>query len=34
MPGRYSYDVEVISPANMVTRIIEGIIDVSPNMTR
>lgn len=33
-PGRYKYDVEITSPGNVVSRIVEGIIDVSPNMTR
>jgi hypothetical protein len=33
-PGRYMYDVEITSPSNTVTRVIEGIIDVSPNVTR
>lgn len=32
--GRYVYDVEIISPANSVTRIVEGIITVSPEATK
>lgn len=32
--GRYVYDVELISPANIVTRIIEGIVVVSPEATK
>lgn len=31
--GRYVYDVEVTS-SNVVSRIIEGIVTVSPNVTR
>lgn len=34
IPGRYLYDIEITSSANTVTRIIEGIIDVSATMTR
>ena len=33
-PGRYFYDVEVISSSNVVTRVVEGIINVTPNITR
>lgn len=33
--GRYVYDVEVThTPSNTVSRIIEGIVTVSPNVTR
>lgn len=33
--GRYLYDVELITPAtNAVTRIIEGMITVTPEVTR
>ena len=34
VPGRYKYDIEITSPSNVISRIVEGIIDVSPNMTR
>lgn len=34
VPGRYVYDVEVISSANAVTRLIEGIVTVTPEVTR
>jgi len=33
-PGRYVYDVEIESSANVVTRIFEGIVVVSPGVTR
>lgn len=33
-PGRYVYDVEVVDPANKVTRIVEGIVTVLPGVTR
>lgn len=32
--GRYVYDVEVVSNANVVSRIIEGIVTVTPEVTR
>lgn len=32
--GRYVYDVEVTDGANNVSRIVEGIVTVSPNVTR
>lgn len=32
--GRYLYDVELISPANVTQRVIEGIITVTPEVTR
>jgi len=34
VPGRYLYDVEIISPANKVTRLVEGIVTVTPEITR
>jgi hypothetical protein len=34
VPGRYVYDVEVVSGANVVSRIIEGIVTVTPEVTR
>ena len=33
-PGRYLYDVEVTSSGGAVTRIVEGIVTVTPGMTR
>lgn len=32
--GRYVYDVEVTSSSNTVSRIVEGIITVTPEVTR
>jgi hypothetical protein len=32
--GRYVYDVEVTSSANVVSRIVEGIVTVTPQVTR
>jgi hypothetical protein len=34
IPGRYVYDVEVISNTNTVTRLVEGIVTVTPEVTR
>lgn len=33
-PGRYVYDVELIDPANSVIRLIEGILTVTPEVTK
>lgn len=33
-PGRYLYDVEITSAAGSVTRVVEGIVTVTPGMTR
>ncbi len=33
-PGRYLYDVEVTSSGGSVTRVVEGIVTVTPGMTR
>jgi len=33
-PGRYVYDVEMISSAGTVTRVVEGQIEVMPRVTR
>lgn len=33
-PGRYMYDIELIDSSNSVTRIIEGIVTVTPEITR
>ena len=32
--GRYVYDVEVKSSANVVSRIVEGIVTITPEVTR
>ena len=32
--NRYVYDVKVIDPANTVTRIVEGIVTVTPGVSR
>lgn len=32
--GRYVYDVETTSPANTVSRLVEGIVTVTPQVTR
>jgi hypothetical protein len=34
VPGRYQYDVEVINGSNGVFRIVEGIVTITPNITR
>ena len=33
-PGRYLYDVEITSSSDAVTRIVEGIVTVTPGITR
>jgi hypothetical protein len=33
-PGRYLYDVEITSPGGTVTRVVEGIVTVTPGITR
>lgn len=33
-PGRYVYDVEITSSSNVVSRIVEGIVTVTPEVTR
>jgi hypothetical protein len=33
-PGRYLYDVEIVSNTNVITRVVEGIVTVTPNITR
>lgn len=33
-PGRYVYDVIITSPTNVVTRVVEGIVNVLPSVTR
>lgn len=32
--GRYVYDVETTSPANTISRLVEGIVTVTPQVTR
>jgi hypothetical protein len=32
--GKYAYDIEITSPAGVVTRICQGTIEVSPQVTR
>tara|TARA_B110000503_G_scaffold134389_1_gene213297 strand:- start:4991 stop:5323 length:333 start_codon:yes stop_codon:yes gene_type:complete len=32
--GRYVYDVEIISDSDIVTRVVEGQVDVTPNVSR
>ena len=33
-PGRYLYDVEIVSNLNVITRVVEGNVTVTPNITR
>ena len=33
-PGRYVYDCELTSSANVVSRLVEGIVTVTPQVTR
>ena len=33
-PGRYVYDVEIVDAQNVVTRVVEGQVEVSPRVTR
>lgn len=33
-PGRYLYDVEITSSTGVITRVVEGIVTVTPGMTR
>lgn len=33
-PGRYLYDIEITSTSNTITRVVEGIVTVTPGMTR
>lgn len=32
--GRYVYDVELVAPGNTTSRIVEGIVTVTPQVTR
>ena len=33
-PGRYMYDVEIVSSVNQKTRVVEGVITINPEITR
>lgn len=33
-PGRYVYDVEIVDAQNVVTRVVEGQVEISPGVTR
>ena len=33
-PGRYVYDVELISPGNSTSRVVEGIVTLTPQVTK
>jgi hypothetical protein len=33
-PGRYLYDVEITSSGGSITRVVEGMVTVTPGMTR
>lgn len=33
-PGRYLYDVEITSSGGSITRVVEGIVTVTPGITR
>lgn len=33
-PGRYLYDVEISTSGGVITRVVEGIVTVTPGMTR
>lgn len=33
-PGRFMYDVELTDSSNNITRVVEGIVTVTPNITR
>jgi hypothetical protein len=33
-PGRYVYDIEVVSSSGTVTRVIEGQLEITPSVTR
>lgn len=34
VPGRYVYDVEIVDDENKVSRVVEGIVTVTPEVTR
>jgi len=33
-PGRYLYDVEITSAVDVTTRVVEGVVNVTPGITR
>lgn len=33
-PGRYLYDIEIISETNIKTRVVQGIVTINPEITR
>lgn len=33
-PGRYLYDIEVVSPGGVKTRVVEGILTINPEITK
>ena len=33
-PGRYVYDVEIVDAQNVVTRVVEGQLEITPRVTR
>ena len=33
VPGRYVYDVELVNASNVISRIVEGIVTVTPEVT-
>ena len=33
-PGRYLYDIEITAPNNTTTRAVEGVVTVTPGITR
>jgi len=33
-PGRYVYDVEIVSPGGAHTRVVEGQVEITPGVTR
>lgn len=33
-PGRYVYDIELADSAGQISRVIEGIVTITPNVTR
>jgi hypothetical protein len=33
-PGRFMYDVELTDSSNNITRVVEGIVTITPNITR
>jgi hypothetical protein len=33
-PGRYLYDIEITSGSGVITRVVEGIVTVTPGITR